>query len=98
MSILSRRSFLTRGSLVVGGAGLAASIPGLPSLLTAAESDAPAVESAVTDEEVVAADTSGPLVAHLQDLRSGRISLFVGEREISVTNPGLAAQLYRSTR
>lgn len=98
MSILSRRSFLTRGSLVVGGAGLAASIPGLPSLLTTAESEAPAVEAAVTDEEAVAADVSGPLVAHLQDLRSGQMSLFLGEREISVTNPGLAAQLFRSAR
>ena len=41
----------------------------------------------------------GPhVVAHVRDVRKGLVSLYTGEREITVKNKRLAAALYHATR
>jgi hypothetical protein len=98
MSRLSRRSFLTRSSLVVAAGSVAATVPGLGSMLAAAPAEAPEIEGAATEGEAAAADLSGPLVAHVTDIRSGEISFYEGEREVIYRDPTLAARLYRASR
>jgi hypothetical protein len=96
---LSRRSFLTRGSLGVAAVGLVSAVPGLPGLLTQVSSDAPAVDDAAAD--VTGADAaalSEPLVVHVKDLQSGEMSLYLGEREIAYRDPQLASRILRATR
>src|SRR5579875_1744809 len=92
---LSRRTFLTRGSLAVV-VGSAAAVPGLGSLLAEAPEDSPEVESGLTDAEAEAAADSGPVVAHVSDLRSGEISLYQGENEVVIKDPALATRLFRT--
>jgi hypothetical protein len=95
MSEFSRRMFLTRGSMGIAIAGAAAAIPGLPALLDAAEGDAPAVDSAVATagSDGVAPSLAEPLVAHVTDMQTGEISLFLGEREVVYNDPAMAARL-----
>ena len=94
MSGLSRRRFITGSSLTVAAAGLAGSLPALPAAITAAESDAPEANDAITDADSLA----GPLVAHVTDLQRGEISLYAGEREVVLRDPALAARLFRAAR
>lgn len=93
---LSRRTFLTRGSLAVAIGGAATAIPGLGSILQAAPAEAPEINGALSEAEAGAADLNGPVIAHLSDLRSGEISLFQGESEVVLKDPALAARLYRA--
>jgi hypothetical protein len=95
---LSRRSFLGRSSLALAAGGIATTFPGLGSILEAAPADAPEVEGAASEGEVAAADLSSPMIAHVRDLRTGEISLYQGETEVSFKDPGLAARLYRASR
>jgi hypothetical protein len=67
-------------------------------VLQATESDAPEVGSAASDAEIAAADTGGPIVAHLKDLQTGEISLYQGEREFTLTDRAMAAKLFRAVR
>lgn len=94
---LSRRSFLGRSSLALAVGGLATAIPGLGSILEVAPAEAPEIDAAAGDGEV-AGDVSEPVIAHLKDLRTGEISFYQGEREVSFKDPGLAARLYRASR
>jgi hypothetical protein len=38
-----------------------------------------------------------PVVAHVQDVRKGLVSLYTGEKEITIKDRRLAAALYRAT-
>jgi hypothetical protein len=98
MAAVSRRTFLGRGSMAVAAAGVLSSIPGLSSLITAGETEAPAADASVAGADAGAADLSEPLVAHVRDLSTGEISLFNGTREVIVQNPQLANQLARAAR
>ncbi len=98
MNEVSRRSFLKGGSAAVVAAGAISSIPGLPAIVGALETQAPADASAAdaaaagaaaSDTEAPAA-LSEPLVAHVRDVTTGEIGLFSGTREITVLNPQLA--------
>jgi len=73
-------------------------MPTLPGLLAGGASEAPAVETEVTQSEGEAAALTEPLVAHVKDLATGEISLFQGEREILIRNPSLARQILSATR
>ena len=95
---LSRRSFLGRSSLALAAGGIATALPGLGSILEAAPAEAPEVESAASEGEAAAADLNGPMIAHVKDLRTGEISLYQDEREVSFKDPGLAARLFRASR
>ena len=92
---LSRRMFLTRGSLAVAMAGVATSMP----LLSEVASGPPASEAASTASESAASLQMGEsLVAHVRDLGTGEMHLFVGERQIVVNDPALARALLHATR
>jgi hypothetical protein len=39
-----------------------------------------------------------PVVAHVRDVRKGLVSLYTGEREITIKNRRLAAALYHASR
>ncbi|HTT85910.1 MAG TPA: hypothetical protein VMF60_00960 [Acidimicrobiales bacterium] len=94
---MSRRTFLGRGSLAVAAAGVLSSVPGLTSLLGAADSEAPAADATVAGADA-GATLSDPLVAHVRDLSTGEISLFNGTREVVVRDPQLAGRLARAAR
>jgi hypothetical protein len=103
MASFSRRAFLARSSMVAAAAGAASAIPGLTSVLGAAQNEAPAVDTAVTDAPALdasigAVDSGAPLVAHVRDLSTGEIAVFNGTREVIVRNPQLANSLFRAGR
>ena len=98
MAGVTRRTFLGRGSMAVAAAGVLSSVPGLSSLLSAGEAEAPAADASIAGADAGAANLSEPLVAHVRDLSTGEISLFNGTREIIVRNPQLASQLARAAR
>jgi hypothetical protein len=93
---VSRRTFLSRGSVAVAVGGAAAAIPGIGSLLQAAPAEAPEINGALSDAETGAADANGPLVAHVTDLRSGEIKLYQGVKQVSFRDPSVAAHLSRT--
>jgi hypothetical protein len=39
-----------------------------------------------------------PLIAHVKDLQTGEISLYMGEREFTYLDPTLAARLVRAAK
>jgi hypothetical protein len=95
----TRRAFLWRGSVAAGVAGAVATVPGLPALLS---TEAP--EAADTASETApllpeeAASLTQPLVAHIRDLASGQMDLYIGDQQIAYTNRQLSAQLFRATK
>ncbi|HTW19099.1 MAG TPA: hypothetical protein VME70_02680 [Mycobacteriales bacterium] len=93
-SALSRRLFLARGSMTVVAAGVVSAMPALPAAVSAAESEAPAAESEVG----AGVSMSEPLVAQVKNLQTGEVSLYTGEREISILDRGLAARLYNAAK
>ncbi len=102
---MSRRRFLATGSVGVAAAGMAAAVPGLPSLLSGAEADAPAVSGAAASAagaapvvEGEAAGVSQQLVAHVSDVSSGEMRFFYGNQTFSVTNPQLARSLAQAVK
>ena len=84
--------------MAVAAAGVLSSVPGLSSLLGAAESEAPAADATVAGTDAGAASLSDPLVAHVRDLSTGEISLFNGTREVIVRDPQLANRLARAVQ
>ena len=101
MSELSRRVFLKGGTAAVVAAGALSAVPGLPALVGAIETQAPADagEAQAAVSEVDSSLTmSEPLVAHVRDLASGEIGIFSGTREITVLDPRLAAALVKALR
>jgi Ubiquitinol-cytochrome C reductase Fe-S subunit TAT signal len=76
--------------------------PSRRNFLVCAGAGAAAVGAAVFAPEAAAAPVrapagaSGPLVAYVTDMRAGELTLMVGEREIVVHDPDLAARLARA--
>lgn len=98
MATISRRTFLIRGSLGAAAAAVASALPGLPSIATTAAEDAPAGEdgAAVVTEDLPL--TSETVIAHVTDLRSGQLSVFVGEQEFTVVDRALTSRLLQVTK
>ena len=94
MESTSRRQFLKRGSAVAAAAGVAATVPA-----SAAKALIPAGHSSHEPERKLPDDQSVdvPVVAHVRDVRKGLVSLYTGEREITIKNRRLAAALYHAT-
>jgi hypothetical protein len=93
MQPTSRRQFLKRGSAVAAAAGVAAAVPAGAAKALAS--------SGSTDREPRLPDDASvdvPVVAHVRDVRKGLVSLYTGEREITVKNRRLAAALYHASR
>ena len=95
MAGMDRRSFLARGSMMVAAAGAVAAVPGISDELLAAESDLPAVDTAIEGE---VGPLTEPLVVHVRDLATGEIGLFAGTREVIVRDPALAGRLFHASR
>jgi hypothetical protein len=94
MPNISRRIFLRNASLGAAAVGVAAA--GGANLLTGPAGAAIApVKEAHSDGPVL--DGSG-VVAHVVDARSGKISLFVGTKQISYVNRDLAQQLLKAAK
>ena|SRR5579871_5285578 len=98
MENVSRRGLLRNGSLAVAGVGLAGAVPaGLapraPAAGAADRSPSTAAESAAL---LTGASLDGPLVAHVKDLSTGEIGVYMGTSEVTFRDPHLAAKLYRA--
>ena len=91
---LSRRMFLKRGSMAVAVAGMATSLPLLSEVVA---SPAPEEVAPAGAELPQGAQLSQDLVAHVRDL-SGQINFYIGNRHVTVNDPGLARALYQATR
>ena len=96
MSGLSRRTLLTRGALAVAAGGVAAVAPALGSDLAAAQGRSPEADHALSDVEVGAIESGGPLVAHVTNVRTGEISVYQGESLVVYKDRSLAARLARA--
>jgi hypothetical protein len=96
---LSRRAFLTTGSLAAATAGLLASAPAtaLPGLLggAGAETDAALAEEGAG---ALGGELEGVVVAHVRDLTTGEISVYSGTEETVIRDPAMAARLARAAR
>jgi hypothetical protein len=90
---LSRRAFITRGSITAAAVGFAAAVPGLSGLVAGSASEAPALDGGAAEAESGTVSLAQPLLAQVKDLSTGEISLFQGEQEIVVRNPALARQI-----
>ena len=88
MEPTNRRTFLRNTSIAVAAAGVATAIPATAA--HALDHAAPRVPNDAT------ADV--PVVAHVRDLRKGKVVLYTGEREVAVTDKRLASLLYHATR
>jgi hypothetical protein len=94
MPSISRRLFLRNASLGVVATGVAAA--GGASLLTGTSSaDLAPIELASSDTPLL--DGSG-VVAHVVDARAGKISIYVGTKQVTYVNRDLAQQLLRAAR
>jgi anaerobic selenocysteine-containing dehydrogenase len=93
MQPTSRRQFLKRSSAVAAAAGVAAAVP-------ASAAKALTGTGSTEKQPRLPDDTSVdvPVVAHVRDVRKGLVSLYTGEREITIKNRRLAAALYHATR
>ena len=86
MAQVSRRRFLTHGSIGVALAGVLAAVPGLGAVLRTPVS------------VPTGANMAEPLIAHVRDLNSGEISLMVGTKHVIQRDVDLAARLYNAAR
>ncbi len=99
MPTVSRRIFLLRSSIGAAAAGVAASVPGLASVIGGpVTSEAPVAEDLVPAGDAETAAISEPLVAHVKDLSTGEISVFSGTREVVTHDPQMANRLLRVLR
>ena len=94
MEPTSRRQFLKRGSAVAAAAGVVAAVPA-----GAAKALVPTTRTSREPEKALPNDASVdvPVVAHVRDVRKGLVTLYTGEREITIKNRRLAAALYHAT-
>lgn len=81
-----------RGFLIMAGAGAAATAGAVVVASTGSASAAPA-DTATENDTALPATASGPLVAYVQNTRSGQVSVMVGETEVVVSDPALVARL-----
>ncbi|HEX3540781.1 MAG TPA: hypothetical protein VHT75_10110 [Acidimicrobiales bacterium] len=76
-------------------AGVATSMP----LLAEVAASPAATEAATAGGEIPQGfQMSADVVAHVKDLGTGEINLFVGERQIQLNDPALARAIVRATR
>jgi hypothetical protein len=93
MEPTSRRQFLKRSGAVAAAAGVAAAVPATAAKALTKSGTEHDAEPALPDDKSV----DVPVVAHVRDVRKGLVSLYTGEREITVKNKRLAAALYHAT-
>jgi TRAP-type mannitol/chloroaromatic compound transport system substrate-binding protein len=89
MNNLTRRTFMTRGSVGVAFAAAIAAAPGAATVLRQSTPSATWTLPAAFDE---------PLIAHIRDLNTGEIVLLVGTREVVHKDVELAGRLYAAAQ
>ena len=94
MEQVSRRSFFKQAGAAAAFAGAATVAP--MSVANALAGTTPTGEPALTPQEDLRADEA--LVAHVQNARTGEISLFIGHKEVTIHDRKVAARLVRATR
>jgi hypothetical protein len=93
MPNISRRHFLRNASIGAAATGVAAA-GGLSLLTGTSAADAATPKVATPDGPIL--EGSG-VVAHVIDAKSGKMSLYVGTKHISLTNQALAQELLKAT-
>ena len=81
--------------------GAISAVPGLSSLLGGASAAAPELSGAASGASATAGEAAaidGPIVAHITDVASGDVSLYVGDRQINYRDVGLVEHLLRAAR
>jgi hypothetical protein len=98
MENVSRRGLLRNGSLAVIGVGLMGAVPaGLaPKAADASAADRSPATASKSAALPTGASLDGPLVAHVKDLGTGEIGVYMGTSEVTFRDPHLAAKLYRA--
>lgn len=92
MSPVSRRTFLRQASMGAAAVGVAAAVPGF---LRHGSKKVSQSAAAVPAGRMV---QEGPLVAHIDDVNSGEITVMVGTRQVSYQNHELARRLLSATQ
>jgi hypothetical protein len=97
---VNRRTFLKQAGVAAAAAGAVAAAPGSLGVAgattrSASASGATAHEPELSHEETASAPA---VIAHVRDAGRGEITLFVGEREITIHDRQVAARLVRATR
>ena len=93
MENVSRRGLLRNGSLAVVGVGLAGVALEGAGCQRGSSFARDRPESAALP---TGASLDGPLVAHVKDLSTGEIGVYMGTSEVTFRDPHLAAKLYRT--
>lgn len=96
MSDVSRRTFLRNASLGAAATGVLA--VGGAGLFPAATSAGAAPLASQGEDPSASALEGTDIFAHVVDAKAGRITLFVGTREVSYTDKGLAQQILRAAQ
>jgi hypothetical protein len=97
MENVSRRGLLRNGSLAVVGVGLVGAVPAFSKGLAPQAPNASAADSAAATAALpTGANLDGPLVAHVKNLSTGEIGVYMGTSEVTFRDPHLAAKLYRA--
>jgi hypothetical protein len=73
-------------------------VTSMPLLAVGGDATAQEATASLPAEVPEGASLSEPVFAHVRDLASGEISLFVGEREITIQDPQLVARLFHASR
>ena len=97
MENVSRRGLLRNGSLAVVGVGLVSAVPAFSKGLAPQAPNASAPDSSPESATLpTGASLDGPLVAHVKNLSTGEIGVYMGTSEVTFRDPQLAAKLYRA--
>ena len=96
---ISRRMLLRSGTI---GAAAVGAITAFPGVLGGLVSAAPEGSGVAADLSGDAAEAEGvlssPIVAHISDLSTGQVALYVGEREVTVRDTQLVQRLLNAVR
>ncbi|MGA7173043.1 MAG: twin-arginine translocation signal domain-containing protein [Candidatus Dormiibacterota bacterium] len=92
MNRVSRRTFLRQASLGAAAVGVATTVPSFlrPGSKSTGKSAAVRPMGRVTQD--------GPLVAHIDDVNTGEITVMVGTRQVTLQNDQIARQLLGATQ
>ncbi len=93
MTTTSRRGFLAAGGIGAAAAGAGLFAPGVAQ---AAEPAAATTRALPGRTAAGVPAVAGPIVAHIQDVTTGEISVMVGERAVVLRDPALVAALARA--
>ena len=89
MTQVSRRRFVTHGSLGIVIAGALAALPGVGALLKAPPPTTAPIELPSGAE---------PLIVHVSDIGKGEMSIFSGTNQVIRRDADLAARIYNAMR